>query len=105
MALPSAVNRAPVSTNAVALRLASGMRDQLLTIVREMLEQNTVTGRLACSPDEAAELLGISRELIHDLLRTGQLGPVKAGRRPADQQASPRRVPGQRTMSLSTWGA
>ena len=30
---------------------------------------------------EAAELLGISRELVHDLLRTGQLGSVKAGRR------------------------
>jgi excisionase family DNA binding protein len=28
-----------------------------------------------------AELLGISRELVHDLLRTGQLGSVKAGRR------------------------
>jgi len=81
MALPSAVNRAQVSTNAVALRLASGMREELLTIVREMLEQNTVAGRLAYSPDEAAELLGISRELIHDLLRTGQLGSVKAGRR------------------------
>jgi excisionase family DNA binding protein len=37
--------------------------------------------RLAYSPDEAAELLGISRELVHDLLRTGQLGSVKAGRR------------------------
>lgn len=37
--------------------------------------------RLAFSPDEAAELLGISRELIFDLLRTGQLKSVKAGRR------------------------
>ena len=37
--------------------------------------------RLAYSPDEVAELLGISRELVHDLLRTGQLGSVKAGRR------------------------
>jgi excisionase family DNA binding protein len=26
-------------------------------------------------------LLGISRELVHDLLRTGQLGSVKAARR------------------------
>ena len=63
MALSSAVNQAEVSTNAVALRLASDMREELLTIVREMLEQNTVAGRLAYSPDEAAELLGISREL------------------------------------------
>lgn len=37
--------------------------------------------RLAFSPDEAAELLGLSRELINDLLRTGQLQSVKAGRR------------------------
>jgi excisionase family DNA binding protein len=37
--------------------------------------------RLAYSPDEAAELLGTSRELVHDLLRTGQLRSVKAGRR------------------------
>ena len=81
MALSSAVNRIQVSTNAVALRLASGMREELLTIMREMLERDTVAGRLAYSPDEAAELLGISRELIHDLLRTGQLGSVKAGRR------------------------
>jgi excisionase family DNA binding protein len=37
--------------------------------------------RLAFSPDEAAELLGISPELVFDLLRTGQLKSVKAGRR------------------------
>ena len=45
----------------------------------------TATGigepRLAFSPEEAAELLGISRELLFDLLRTGQLKSVKAGRR------------------------
>jgi len=40
-----------------------------------------IVERLAYSPDEAAELLGICRELVHDLLRTGQLGSVKAGRR------------------------
>jgi excisionase family DNA binding protein len=37
--------------------------------------------RLAFSPDEVAEALGISRELVNDLLRTGQLGSIKAGRR------------------------
>jgi excisionase family DNA binding protein len=43
----------------------------------------TSTGqpRLAFSPHEAAELLGISRDLVFDLLRTGQLKSVKAGRR------------------------
>ena len=37
--------------------------------------------RLAFSPDEVALALGISRELVNDLLRTGKLGSVKAGRR------------------------
>jgi excisionase family DNA binding protein len=37
--------------------------------------------RLAFSPDEVAESLGLSRELINDLIRTGELGSVKAGRR------------------------
>jgi excisionase family DNA binding protein len=44
-------------------------------------DQKKVIERLAYSPDEVAELLGISRELVHDLLRTGQLRSVKAGRR------------------------
>jgi excisionase family DNA binding protein len=43
--------------------------------------QKKAVERLAYSPDEVAELLGISRELVHDLLRTGQFGSVKAGRR------------------------
>jgi excisionase family DNA binding protein len=42
--------------------------------------ENRLT-RMAFSPDEVAESLGISRELINDLLRTGELGSVKAGRR------------------------
>jgi len=37
--------------------------------------------RLAFSPDEVAVALGISRELVNDLIRTGQLRSVKAGRR------------------------
>ena len=37
--------------------------------------------RLAFSPGETAVLLGISPELVHDLLRTGRLRSVKAGRR------------------------
>lgn len=37
--------------------------------------------RLAFSPDEVAAALGVSRELVNDLIRTGQLGSVKAGRR------------------------
>jgi excisionase family DNA binding protein len=43
----------------------------------------TSTGepRLAFSPDETAQLLGVSPELVFDLLRSGQLKSVKAGRR------------------------
>jgi excisionase family DNA binding protein len=81
MAVPEAADRAEPTTSAIARLLASGMRDELLTLMREMFERNTYAERLAYSPEEAAELLGISRELVHDLLRTGQLGSVKAGRR------------------------
>jgi len=81
MAGPDAADRAELSTREVARLLASGMRDELLIIMREMFERNAFADRLAYSPDEAAELLGISTELVHDLLRTGQLGSVKAGRR------------------------
>jgi excisionase family DNA binding protein len=81
MAGPDAADRVELRTREVARILASGMRDELLTIMREMSGRNAFADRLAYSPDEAAELLGISTELVHDLLRTGQLGSVKAGRR------------------------
>jgi hypothetical protein len=72
MAVPEAAGHTELSTTALARLLASGMRDELLGIMREMSERNTLAERLAYSPDEAAELLRISTELIHDLLRTGQ---------------------------------
>jgi excisionase family DNA binding protein len=81
MAVPDAADRAEPSTNAIARLLASDMREEMLAVVREMLSRTTVANRLAYSPDEVAEALGISRELVNDLLRTGQLGSVKAGRR------------------------
>ena len=81
MAVPEAANPIGQCTNAIAWLLATDMREDLLTIVREIFERKAFAERLAYSPDEAAELLGISRELVHDLLRTGQLGSVKAGRR------------------------
>ncbi len=81
MAMPEAVGQTELSTSAVARLLASDVREELLAIMRELFERNAFAERLAYSPDEAAELLGISRELVHDLLRTGQLGSVKAGRR------------------------
>jgi excisionase family DNA binding protein len=81
MAVPEAADRAELRTHEIARLAASGVRDELLAIMREMSERNAFAERLAYSPDEAAELLGISTELIHDLLRIGQLGSVKAGRR------------------------
>jgi excisionase family DNA binding protein len=79
MVVPEAAGH--VELSAIARVLASDMREEMLALLREVFERNTVAERLAYSPDEAADLLGISRELVHDLLRTGQLGSVKAGRR------------------------
>jgi excisionase family DNA binding protein len=81
MSMPEAAGHAEPGTSPIARLLASDMREELLVILREILAPSAGTGRLAYSPDEAAEALGISRELVNDLLRTGQLGSVKAGRR------------------------
>jgi excisionase family DNA binding protein len=79
--VPEAADPVRQGTDAIARLLASDMHEDLLAITREVFERNAFAERLADSPDEAAELLGISRELVHDLLRTGQLRSVKAGRR------------------------
>jgi excisionase family DNA binding protein len=81
MAASQANDRAELTTSAIVRLLVGDTREELLAIIRESFQRTVPTERLAYSPDEAAELLGISRELIHDLLRTGQLGSVKAGRR------------------------
>jgi excisionase family DNA binding protein len=81
MVVPEAADPAVQGTNTIARLLATDIREDLLAITREILARHAFAERLAYSPDEAAELLGISRELVHDLLRTGQLGSVKAGRR------------------------
>ncbi len=81
MAVPDAAEPTGQGPNAIAQLLAGDMREELLAIMREIFERNALAGRLAYSPEEAAELLGVSKELVHDLLRTGQLGSVKAGRR------------------------
>jgi excisionase family DNA binding protein len=81
MVAPEADDLVRQSTNAIARLLATDMREELLAIMREVFERKAFAEPLAYSPDEAAELLGISAELVHDLLRTGQLGSVKAGRR------------------------
>jgi excisionase family DNA binding protein len=67
--------------SAVAWLLASDLREELLVLLREIFERNAPAERLAYSPDEATDVLGICRELAHELLRTGPLGSAKAGRR------------------------
>jgi hypothetical protein len=57
--------------------------------MREILGRNAFAERLAYSPDEAAELLGISRELVYDPAahRPTRVGK---GRTPqADRQTPP----------------
>ena len=39
------------------------------------------TERLAYSVDEAAQITGLSRDLLYDQMRTGQLAYLKVGRR------------------------
>lgn len=46
-----------------------------------MKEAEFVTPRLCYRVDEAAEALQLSRSLIYELIRSGQLRSVKAGRR------------------------
>jgi hypothetical protein len=53
------------STHAIAPLLATEIREDMLAILRQISERNPFAERLAYSPDEAAELLGISRELVH----------------------------------------
>ena len=58
------------------------MREDLLTVMREIFERNPFAERLAYGPDEAGELLGISGEPAHDLLCTGA-PPFSAPRKPS----------------------
>ena len=43
--------------------------------------RDSQNGRLAYSVDEAARLTGLSRDLLYDEMRRGNLAYVKAGRR------------------------
>ena len=42
--------------------------------------QDPRSGRLACSVNEAARLTGLSRDLLYDQMRRGDLANVKVGR-------------------------
>ena len=45
------------------------------------VSQDSHSGRLAYSVDEAARLTGMSRDLLYDEMRRGNLAYVKVGRR------------------------
>jgi excisionase family DNA binding protein len=64
------VSADPQVTAARALPLASAAAGEAL-----------LRSRLAFSPDEAATILGVGRDTVYDLLRTGQLKSRKAGAR------------------------
>ena len=51
------------------------------TIETSRGEPDRATGRLAYSVDEAAHLTGLSRDLLYDQMRRGNLSYVKVGRR------------------------
>ena len=72
--MPDAVAPVELSTNAIARLPATDMLEDLLAIAREIFARHAFVERLVYSPDEAAGLLGISRELVYDLLHTGHSG-------------------------------
>ncbi|HEY2285590.1 MAG TPA: helix-turn-helix domain-containing protein [Streptosporangiaceae bacterium] len=51
------------------------------TTVTDRAGQDSPGGRLAYSVDEAARLTGLSRDLLYDEMRRGNLAYVKVGRR------------------------
>ena len=50
-------------------------------IATDRAGQDSPGGRLAYSVDEAARLTGLSRDLLYDEMRRGNLASVKVGRR------------------------
>ena len=51
------------------------------TTDRRQADRDSPSGRLAYSVDEAARLTGLSRDLLYDEMRRGNLAYVKVGRR------------------------
>jgi excisionase family DNA binding protein len=55
--------------------------DTTTTAAASQAGQDPPSGRLAYSVDEAARLTGLSRDLLYDEMRRGNLAYVKVGRR------------------------
>ena len=49
--------------------------------IKTMAKQSTDTTPLALSPAKAADLLGVSRTIINNLMYSGELPNIKVGRR------------------------
>jgi excisionase family DNA binding protein len=55
--------------------------DDIATAATSRTRQDSAAGRLAYSVDEAARLTGLSRDLLYDEMRRGNLAYIKVGRR------------------------
>ena len=62
-------------------RHASGPPPGDITAAASRAGQDPQNGRLTYSVDEAARLIGLSRDLLYDQMRRGNLANVKVGRR------------------------
>lgn len=83
-------DRVEVSTSAMARLLASDMGEELLALMREIFNRHAFAERLAYSPEEAAELLGISREPGQGLFVRVAVGVRPTGRpKPCVRAPSP----------------
>ena len=69
----------PAGPSGSALGPASPEDDMPAVVGR--VGQDSQSGRLAYSVDEAARLTGLSRDLLYDEMRRGNLAYVKVGRR------------------------
>ena len=59
----------------------SGPPENDIPTAIDRVGQDSSSGRLAYSIDEAARLTGLSRDLLYDEMRRGNLAYVKVGRR------------------------
>ena len=64
-------------------------------------ESDLVAERLAYSVDEAARLIGLSRDLLYDQMRCGNLPFVKSRQAAAHHPAAPAAVPGRGAPAMT----
>ena len=74
-------DRKPGPAGVAPAHLRSGAARRRQHRGRQPSGQDPHSGRLAYSVDEAARLTGLSRDLLYDEMRRGNLAYVKVGRR------------------------